>query len=158
MVPFQRGIRCPEKKASTIPQEPLLPAWNFSPQAYIRSMKTAFVSAASLALSLALFTACSQKSETPSAPREKPAAGESIVSAPTDYLSAAAKAKQNAEKTIDVTALNSALEQFNVGEGRYPKDLNELVSKKYISTIPTPPFGSKLQYDANSGTVKIVKQ
>ncbi len=121
-------------------------------------MKPAFICAIAVALNVALFgTGCSEKKEaTPPAPKTE--TGGSVVSAPTDYLSAAAKAKQNAEKTIDVTAVNSAIEQFNVGEGRYPKDLNELVSKKYLSMIPPTPHGTKLEYDASNGQVKIVKQ
>jgi hypothetical protein len=47
---------------------------------------------------------------------------------------------------------------FNVQEGRYPKDLNELAEKKYIPKIPEVPHGMKIDYDAATGSVKIVKQ
>jgi hypothetical protein len=121
-------------------------------------MKTAFLSVSSLAIALGLgLTGCSEKKDPSPAAAQQSDSG-SLVSAPTDYLSAAAKAKQSAEKKIDVTALNAALEQFNVGEGRYPKDLNELVTKKYITMIPTTPHGTKLEYDATAGQVKIVPQ
>jgi hypothetical protein len=47
---------------------------------------------------------------------------------------------------------------FNVGEGRYPKDLSELVEKKYIPQIPETPYGSKLAYDATTGKVTVVNE
>jgi hypothetical protein len=47
---------------------------------------------------------------------------------------------------------------FNVQEGRYPKDLNELVEKKYMRVLPEPPYGMKIVYDPNTGTVKVVRQ
>ncbi len=78
--------------------------------------------------------------------------------APAGYLNALVKGQQSAVKTVDTTSLNKALDLFNVDQGRYPKDLNELVQKKYIPQIPTPPFGMKLVYDANAGTVKVVKE
>lgn len=84
--------------------------------------------------------------------------GGSLVTAPVDYLNAAAKSEQRAVKTIDVTSLNKAIEMFNVQEGRFPKDLDELVAMKYMAQIPTPPFGSKIVYDAKTGTAKIEKQ
>jgi hypothetical protein len=80
------------------------------------------------------------------------------VTAPVDYLAAAGKAQQSAVKTVDTAALNQAVQMFNVDNGRYPKDLNELVEKKYIPHIPDPPYGSKIVYDANAGQVKVVKQ
>jgi Rieske Fe-S protein len=86
------------------------------------------------------------------------ATGGSVVTAPVDYLNAAAKAQQKAVKTIDTTSLDKAIQLFNVEKGRNPKDLNELISEKYIKEIPTPPYGTKIDYDANSGTVSVVKQ
>lgn len=82
----------------------------------------------------------------------------SVATAPVDYLNTAAKAKHSADKTVDTVALSKAVDMFNVQEGRFPKDLDELVAKKYIPLIPTPPFGSKIEYDAKTGTVKVVKQ
>lgn len=75
-----------------------------------------------------------------------------------DYLSTLAKADKSMTKTIDTTSLNNTIDQFQVAEGRYPKDLNELVQKKYLGQIPTPPHGYKLNYDANNGTVTVVPQ
>ncbi len=103
---------------------------------------------------------CDQKSST-----SEPAAGTnaggkegSVVSAPTDYLKAITKGEQTAEKTVDTTSLNKAVDLFNVDKGRYPKDLNELVQEKYIPKMPVPPYGTKLDYDASSGKVTVVRQ
>ena len=94
-------------------------------------------------------------SSTASATNENYSSGNPIT-APVDYLGAIAKAKKNSEKTIDTVSLNQAVQQFNVAEGRYPKDLNELVTEKYMPRLPEPPYGMKIVYDANTGTVKIV--
>ena len=111
----------------------------------------------SLAASLFLL-GCGDSSQKPApASTNAPTTGGHPLTAPVDYLNAATKAQQSATKTVDVTSLNKALELFNVQEGRFPKDLNELVAKKYIPQIPTPPFGTKIEYDANTGTVKVVK-
>ena len=82
----------------------------------------------------------------------------SPLTAPVDYIKAAGKAENTAIKTVDTTSLNQAIQLFNVENGRNPKDLNELVEKKFISQIPPAPFGMKLEYDANAGKVTAVKQ
>ena len=76
---------------------------------------------------------------------------------PADYLGGLVRAKQTADKTIDVSYLNQALQLFNVQEGRYPKTLAEL-TPKYVAQIPAAPIGYKLDYDAVKGEVKWVKQ
>jgi hypothetical protein len=80
------------------------------------------------------------------------------VTAPADYLGSITKAQQNAVKTVDVAALTQAIQMFQAEQGRLPKDLNELVTMKYMAKIPTPPAGKKITYDTNSGAVKIVAQ
>ena len=80
-----------------------------------------------------------------------------FVTAPVDYLGAAVQAQKNMTKTIDVSYLKEAIQQFNVQEGRYPKTLQELVPN-YVAKLPTPPYGYKLDYDASSGNVKVVPQ
>ena len=79
------------------------------------------------------------------------------LTAPADYLGAVVDAKKHSEKVIDVSALNQAIQLFNVQEGRLPKSLDELVPN-YIGKLPPTPFGTKLVYDATTGTVKVVKQ
>jgi len=80
------------------------------------------------------------------------------VTAPVDYVGSAVKQQQSAIKSVDTTALNQAVQLFNVQEGRLPKDLNELVEKKYIGKLPQAPVGMKLNYDAASGQVSVVKE
>jgi Tfp pilus assembly protein PilF len=79
------------------------------------------------------------------------------LTAPVDYLGAVVQAKKYSEKQIDLAYLHEAIQQFNAAEGRYPKDLKELMPN-YIGKIPQAPYGSKIVYDASSGTVKVVKQ
>jgi len=78
------------------------------------------------------------------------------LTAPVDYLGAVAKAKKSAEKTIDAVNLNQAIQQFSAAEGRYPKDLNELVTEKYMPRLPDAPYGMKFVYDAAHGEAKVV--
>jgi len=47
---------------------------------------------------------------------------------------------------------------FNVENGRNPKDLSELVEKKFVPKIPDAPRGMKLDYDAAAGKVKVVQE
>jgi hypothetical protein len=111
--------------------------------------------AGSVALTL-LLTGCGDASKqatpgTTNAPTEG-----SLATAPVDYLKSATDAKHTADKSVDVAALNKALDLFNVQEGRFPKDLDELVAKKYIPLLPPLPTGMKFEYDAKKGTVKLV--
>jgi hypothetical protein len=79
------------------------------------------------------------------------------ITAPVDYLGAVVQAKKYADKTIDVSYLNQAVQQFNVQEGRYPKTLEEL-TPNYVAKIPDAPIGYKIDYNATKGEVKVVKQ
>jgi hypothetical protein len=118
-------------------------------------MKITFGLCAAISL---LFLGCGEKSDT-----ANPSAGSStnsggVLTAPADYLQAAGNAKKSAEKTIDTVSINKAIQMFNVSEGRYPKDLQELVDGKYMPSIPEAPYGMKIEYDATKGEVKVVKQ
>jgi hypothetical protein len=104
-----------------------------------------------------LLVGCGQKEEKPAQATNAPASG-SPLTAPVDYLGTVAKGKITSEKAIDTVALNQALQMFNVQEGRYPKDLNELVEKKYIRLLPVPPYGMQIVYDPDTGTVKVVSK
>jgi hypothetical protein len=109
----------------------------------------------SFAASLLLMGCGEQSDKAPSATNTTSSGG-SPLNAPADYVGALGKAKQTAEKTVDVTSLNQAIQMFNVDKGRNPKDLNELVAEKYIPKLPAAPYGMKLDYDATSGKVKVV--
>ncbi len=105
-------------------------------------------------LSIFALVACQKKEELPT----PQTSGGGLATAPAEYLSSATKAQQAMEKNIDTAAINSALQLFAVQEGRIPETLDELVEKKYLGKLPTPPFGSKLQYDKTAGQVTVVKE
>ena len=84
------------------------------------------------------------------------ASGNPLTAVP-DYLGAVGGAQKFAVKQIDLSYLHEAIEQFNAAEGRYPKDLKEMVPN-YIGKVPDAPYGSKIVYDPNTGTVKVVQQ
>ena len=71
------------------------------------------------------------------------------------YVKSLGEAQKSADKTIDVTYINQALQLFNVQEGRYPKNLQELVPN-YVAKIPDAPIGSKIVYDRDCGNRKVV--
>ena len=80
------------------------------------------------------------------------------VNAPTEYLGTIVKARLSAEKSIDTISINQAITYFSEAEGRYPTNLDELVTKHHLHAIPKPPYGMKFVYDAATGTVKVVKE
>jgi uncharacterized lipoprotein YehR (DUF1307 family) len=116
-------------------------------------MKTSLIAVIISALVLA---GCGQKEQTSTTKSTNAAASGNPVTAPVDYLGAVAKAKKTSEKTIDTVSLNKAIQLFQVEEGRYPKDLNELVTEKYLTKLPEAPYGMKIVYDATKGEVKVV--
>ncbi|MEI6780144.1 MAG: hypothetical protein WCQ21_04415 [Verrucomicrobiota bacterium] len=112
-----------------------------------------------LTLAASLFLiGCGDSSDKPGQPTNGAAGASSPLSAPADYVGALGKAQQAAVKTVDTTSLNQAIQMFNVEHGRNPKDLNELVEKKFIPKIPAAPYGMKLEYDAAAGKVGVIKQ
>lgn len=80
----------------------------------------------------------------------------SPLTAPGDYLGALNKGKIAAEKTIDTSSLNKAIQMFSIENGRNPKSLDELVEEKFMPALPKAPYGMQLQYDATSGKVSVV--
>ena len=106
-----------------------------------------------------VLTGCSDNSKpAASGTSTTNASSGSPLTAPVDYLKAAANGQQNAVKTVDVTSLDKAIQMFGVDHGRNPKELQELVQQKYIPKIPDAPYGMKLVYDAEAGTVSVQKQ
>jgi hypothetical protein len=103
-------------------------------------------------------TACDNKKPDAAAPPPAPVAGGNSNSAPADYLNTLANNKKLADKVIDTASLNKAVQLFGAQEGRLPKDLNELVTRKYLPALPPAPTGMKFAYDAKTGEVKVVKQ
>ena len=77
------------------------------------------------------------------------------LTAPADYLGAVGKAQKSAVKVVDSVGLKQAIGQFYAVEGRFPKDLNELVTQNYLPSVPQAPVGKKIIYDPKTGDVKI---
>ena len=105
-----------------------------------------------------LFIGCDEKKSATASPTNAPTSSSgNPITAPVDYLGAAAKAKQSAQKTVANVGVSQAIKQFYAVEGRFPKDLNELVSKQYLPNIPSPPVGMKYQYNPTTGDLKVVQ-
>lgn len=100
------------------------------------------------------FAGC--KKDDASSQKSSTEPGGNPMTAPVDYLSAAAKAKQNAAKTVSIAGLEKSIQLFAANEGRYPKDLNELVRPDYLGSIPQPPVGMQYSYNPTNGVVKLV--
>jgi hypothetical protein len=83
---------------------------------------------------------------------------DSVLQAPANYVNGLGRAERNAGATADVASLNQAIGSFQVDKGRFPKDLDELVQEKYLKKVPDAPYGMKIDYDAATGEVKVVKQ
>jgi len=109
----------------------------------------------------ALLAGCGGKSDSTAQGTNAVSAATNSVNKATNgfggYVKSLGEAQKSANKTIDVSYINQALQLFNVQEGRYPKNLQELVPN-YVAKIPDAPIGSKIVYDATSGTVKVVQQ
>ncbi|MFN3409451.1 MAG: hypothetical protein ACK45B_10690 [Limisphaerales bacterium] len=78
------------------------------------------------------------------------------LTAPVDYIGAATRAQQHADKTLDLATLRQAIQMFQMEEGRLPKELNELVTEGYLPRLPAPPPGQQIIYDAASGAVRVM--
>jgi hypothetical protein len=105
-------------------------------------------------LVVTFLTGCGNDSSKPAQTNS----GSSPLDTRGDYLSTLAKGQISAVKTVDTAALNQAVQMFNVQEGRFPKDLDELVKSKLIGEIPAAPAGMKIVYDSTTGQVKVVNQ
>jgi hypothetical protein len=105
-----------------------------------------------------LFTACTAILFAGCSDATSPASTNAISNTnPADINNPLVNAKRTADKTIDVSYLNQAVQLFNVQEGRYPKTLDEL-TPKYVAELPVPPLGYKLNYDADKGEVTVVRE
>ena len=101
------------------------------------------------------FFGCKQKTESK---RPSDSSSGNPLSAPADYVGALGKAQKSAQKTLGNLGVDQAIKTFFAEEGRFPNDLNELVSKGTIASIPPPPAGMKYNYDPKTGIVKVIPQ
>jgi hypothetical protein len=110
-----------------------------------------------------LLAGCGKNNSTPhpqsgnTSPTTNTTASAPPAPSSVDYLGTLMRADKYAVKTIDVSYLNEAIQLFNTQEGRLPKNLNELVPN-YVGKLPATPYGTKLDYDPNTGLVKVVQQ
>ncbi|MCP5517363.1 MAG: hypothetical protein H7A45_08925 [Verrucomicrobiales bacterium] len=80
------------------------------------------------------------------------------ITAPLDYVGAVGRAAQHSAKVIDTVQISNAIRQFHAVEDRYPKDLGELVSSGYLVSVPQMPPGQRIEYNPNTGQVRVVRQ
>jgi hypothetical protein len=120
-------------------------------------MKTSLLFSVAAGLVLAGCGDNSSKPATPSTNAPTKYDSGNPVTAVPDYIGAVGQAQKYAEKQIDLAYVNQAIQQFNAGEGRYPTNLQEMIPT-YLGKMPQAPYGYKIVYDANSGTIKVVKQ
>lgn len=111
-----------------------------------------------LFLAAFVFCGCGKKSASDAKSQETNQIGANPITAPVDYMGAVAKAKKYSDKTLELVTLKRAIQEFQAGEGRFPKDLNELVSENYLTSLPKPPAGMKIEYDPKTGEVKLVPE
>jgi hypothetical protein len=100
---------------------------------------------------------CSKKESPPAKPANASSSSGNPLTAPVDYLGAVANAQQSAAKTVTRVGLEQSIKLFYGQEGRFPKDLNELVPA-YINAVPPPPRGMKYSYDPKTGELKFMPQ
>jgi hypothetical protein len=79
------------------------------------------------------------------------------ITAPVDYLGAVGQAEKYSEKQIDLAYVNHAIQEYYVEEGHYPKTLQAMIPN-YLGKMPQAPYGYKIVYDSQQGTIKVVKQ
>lgn len=77
------------------------------------------------------------------------------VNAPTDYIGANVRAKQQAEVTTAVSTVNNAIRMFQAGEGRLPKNIGELVTEGYLPAVPSLPKGASFSYNPQTGQLGV---
>jgi hypothetical protein len=112
---------------------------------------------AGLLLAGALAAGCGQKTEKPgTASTNAAASGGNPLTAPVDYIGAVGKAQQHSLKVVDTVQVQQAIQYFQIAEGRYPKDLEELVKEGHLVAVPKLPAGMKYQYNTTNGQVKVV--
>lgn len=90
---------------------------------------------------------------TASGCRKKPATSATPPPAPAEVSGAAP-----AQKDPDLTALNVAYKKFWQEQKSPPAKLDDLVAKKYMTSIPVPPPGKKFNVDWAKMEVTLVPQ
>jgi hypothetical protein len=107
-----------------------------------------------------LLTGCGQSKNTSTSANAPASSSPPPVplNAPAGYVGAAVNAESKAIIVTDLASVRQAVQMFNASEGRYPKDLDELVQNKLLHAIPKTPSGMKIDYDPATGEVDMVSQ
>jgi hypothetical protein len=72
-----------------------------------------------------------------------------------EYLRSTLGSMGRAESVAGTAALNSAIQLFNVENGRNPKSLQELKDKNFLHQMPPAPPRKKWAYDPQTGKVSL---
>ena len=107
---------------------------------------------------LFLFPGCKDKNAAGSATSSSDTSSGNPLTAPADYVGAIGQAQKHAQKTLSTVGLDQAIKTFYNEEGRFPKDLNELVTKGTIGQVPPAPRGLKYDYNPATGVLKVVPE
>lgn len=75
-----------------------------------------------------------------------------------DYTKNLGTAPKRAAITVDLTAVQKAVNQFQAMEGRLPASIDELVAGRYLPQLPAVPRGMKLHYDPATGAVSVLPE
>lgn len=76
--------------------------------------------------------------------------------APEQYIRATLGAGENAKAVLGTTAIQKAIDMFQLQHGRFPGSLEELQKEGFLSQIPEAPVGKKFSYTAATGKVSVV--
>jgi hypothetical protein len=114
-------------------------------------------------LCLILLAACGKKDEAVTSPETSKQAESSESSgnpltAPVDYLGAVNTANKMANKTLELSQVNKALQEYRILKGRNPESLSVLVREGLLAKEPTAPYGMVVTYHPQTGQVDIVPQ
>ena len=74
-----------------------------------------------------------------------------------NYGGVLGQAQTFSENQIDLAQLKQAIQEFNAAEGRYPKNLQEMIPN-YLARIPATPAGYRISYNPANGQVQVVRQ
>jgi hypothetical protein len=111
-----------------------------------------------LAVAGLLFVGCGSKAKSKQADTNAPIAEGNPLTAPADYLGAMGRAKKLAERTVDLNAINQAIQLFYAQEDRFPKNLKELVDGHYLPQIPEAPAGTRFVYNPQTGQLGTTRE
>ncbi|HOX01213.1 MAG TPA: hypothetical protein P5555_12530 [Candidatus Paceibacterota bacterium] len=92
---------------------------------------------------------------TNSASEEPAPAGSNPLTTPVDYVGVAGRAPRTASKVVDLASLRQAIQAFQAGEDRWPKDLGELVKEGYLPRMPSAPAGMRFIYNPQNGQLGV---